>query len=82
VKVTGTLLSSQRTNSVLFRLDILDPCKDSVITASVIPDVVYLIGQGVMSVTFPKWTESLGLCSPFTYSASIDPLPPVSPFTF
>lgn len=31
--------------------------------------MIYQVGTGTLTYTFPPWSESFGTCAPFTYSA-------------
>ena len=49
-------------------------CSLSIITSSSITDSdYYVFTSGIVTITFPAWTESTGLCGPFTYSMVVTP---------
>lgn len=83
VKVEGVISSSSNImNNMLFRLDIIDPCVSTLITATSLKDVSYQVGQGSLVVSFEQWTESLGTCGQFNYTSSFSPSATTPPYTF
>jgi hypothetical protein len=45
-------------------------CDTATITTVSIPTQVYTVNDATDTYTFLSWTESIGVCSPFTYTAT------------
>ena len=68
IKLSGKMKMSTYYTSVLFTIKIVDPCADTIIMPSLIPDFEYRAKSGPGSFTFLPFKESLRRkCEPFEY---------------
>jgi hypothetical protein len=68
--VTGALASPGPSTTESFTLT-LTGCDQTVITTVPISDQAFTVNDVVNTFTFTDWSESLGTCIPFTYTATL-----------
>ena len=69
IKVSGKLLSSGRTTSTSFNIEVIDPCTSAQVVPAAIPDFQIKAGSPKKEILLDSWTDTLsGKCGPFTFT--------------
>jgi hypothetical protein len=73
IKLVGTLPSPAPSSYITFTLSLI-ACDDTVITPVAIADTNFNYNDASNTYTITGWSESVGRCTPFTYSATLSTL--------
>jgi len=72
VKVTGLpSVAGSASADITFDIDVVG-CDSAVISEDVLTTKTFQVYDAANTITFNDWTESMGVCGPFTYSALLD----------
>lgn len=72
LRVTGTVTGFTNSASATFVLTVGDACTSTTITSYAVAAQTYTLGASAVTTTaFTAWTESVGTCGTFTYTAAL-----------
>ena len=69
--MTGNV-ATYASSTVTFTVTVTNDCSTTVIYPESIADQTYSIGDPPLSINFQEWTESIGSCGVFTYTATYE----------